>query len=146
MELDIKNKGFSYSTDKYSSETKFFKIILEKVIFRKNTENEIKNKKEKKKHWESVIKALNRLIKEKNPHINLKHLNERQMNSIYKQLAENKIWKKLPVRVDVSDISALSIAQFFLYYWLAYNKLLNNKETLKTYLKVSGMVSNSISE
>jgi hypothetical protein len=141
LEQNMKNKEASYSPDKYSTETKTFKIILEKMIFRKNAENEITSQKEKRKVWKSLITDLDKLILEKNPNINLKKLSERQIRLVFNQLAEAKIWKKLPIKTDIPSISSSSIAQFFLYYWLAHHKLLNNEEILTNYMKISGMVS-----
>jgi hypothetical protein len=140
LEQNMENKGVSITPEKYSTETKTFKLILEEMVFRKKAHNEIKSQKEKKKVWKLVITDLDDIIKEKNPNLNVKQLNERQIRLIFNQLAEAKIWKKLPIKTDIPSISSSSIAQFFLYYWLAHHKLLNNEEILINYVKITGMV------
>ena len=133
LEQNIRNKEVKQASKKYINETQIFKTILETMVFRKNTPDEIKSQKQKREFWKSLIIDLDNLIKEKVPILKLKQFNKTQMELVFNQLAEAKIWKKLPIRTEISSIQSSSIAQFFLYYWLAYHKLLDNENILKDY-------------
>ena len=135
--LNEKVKKFSEDRRrKYISQTAKFKIILQNMVFKKGTPEEIYGQSEKRNHWHSMIKTLDSQIQAKIPNMVLKKLNEENLGEIYHLLAKEKIWAELPMGEIHSSIQITDIGNFFFYYWLAHHQLLKRKNILKFYRNI----------
>ena len=118
---------------KYVSQIEKFKIILQQMVFKKGTPEEIIDQTEKKRYWNSVIEELDQIISNRMPKLNMKKGETKQLEAIYNILLKEKIWTVLSLNEPNPIIQTKDIADFFFYYWLAHHQLLKRKKVVQLY-------------
>ncbi|MFX1507497.1 MAG: hypothetical protein ACFFDC_15545 [Promethearchaeota archaeon] len=118
------------------NQTEIFKKIFQFMILKKGTQEEIVNPKEKRIYWGEIISQLDKLITKNFPNLIIRQINERQIRDIYHLLVAERLWMKLPVNEIMPSIQPRDVADFFLYYWLAYHQLLAKKTFISIYKKI----------
>ncbi len=136
-ELNEKVKKYSeVRGDKYGPQTAKFKVILQNMVFKKGTPDEIIGQSNKRQFWDSMIKILDLQIQSKLPKIASKELNEKELRDVFQLLTNQKIWRELPLGKIHPSIQSKDVSFFFFYYWLAHHQLLKKKKALKFYQKI----------
>jgi hypothetical protein len=137
----ILNKEVPESSKKFSSkglaQTEKFRIILQSMVFKKGTSEEIITQTEKRSYWNSVIERLNYIIFTKLPDLKIGKINKKDLQDVYHILQKEKIWRSLPVNNLHPLISTKDVGDFFFYYWLAHNQILKKKQVLQYYLSLT---------
>lgn len=123
------------------SQIKKFKLILQYMVFKKGRPDEIVKQSEKRQRWVSMIRRLDKTIKDRMPDLILKKTSEKELKEIYRSLAIEKIWAELPLGELHPLIQVRDVADFFFYYWLVNHQLLKKKRILKAYTNLIGSQS-----
>lgn len=139
--LNEKVQEYSQTYIKPISQIKKFKLILQHMIFKKGTPDEIIEQSKKRQYWNSVIKELNQNIISRMPNLIIKKANEKELKEIYRLLLIEKIWTVLPLSELHPLIQARDVADFFFYYWLANHQLLKKKRIRQLYTNIIGSQS-----
>jgi hypothetical protein len=133
----LNEKVQKYSITRVSRNEKF-KIILQATVFNKGTPEEIFDKSEKRKQWNSIINKLDRIINSRIPSLNTKKALEKDLNEVFHLLTNEKIWSELRLKENTNPIiQDKDIADFFFYYWLTHHQLLKKKNNLQLYMKLT---------
>ncbi len=135
---DILNEKVQEYPYTHVSKTEKFKIILQTTILKKGTPDEILDKSEKRKHWNSMMGKLDGIIKNRMPELVIKKVVEKDLRKVFQLLDNEKIWNELQLReIKNPLIQSKDIAEFFFYYWLGYHGLLKKEKILQLYIKVT---------
>jgi hypothetical protein len=133
----LNEKVQKYSITRVSRNEKF-KIILQTTVFNKGTPEEIFDKSEKRKQWDSIINKLDGIIKSRMPDLVVKKVVEKDLHEVFQLLINERIWSELQLRENNNPlIQSRDNADFFFYYWLAHHQLLKKKEVQQLYIKLT---------
>ncbi|NHJ00836.1 MAG: hypothetical protein EAX86_01785 [Candidatus Heimdallarchaeota archaeon] len=140
MTLNEKIHEFSSQiTRERMSQTEKFKIILQDMVFKKGTPDEIIEPADKRIHWNSIIKKLDKIILNRIPELVKKKADPKKLRELYELLLEEKIWIALPLNEQNLIIQTKDIADFFFYYWLAHHQLLKKNKIVQLYVQVTNL-------
>ncbi|WP_455143758.1 hypothetical protein [Candidatus Hodarchaeum mangrovi] len=136
--LNIRIQEYLYQYGlKYVSQIEKFKIILQQMVFKKGTPEEIIDKAEKRRYWNSVIEELNQIISNRMPNLNIKKGETKQLEIIYNILLKEKIWTALSLNDPNPIIQTKDVANFFFYYLLAHHQLLKRKKIVQLFIDLT---------
>jgi hypothetical protein len=136
----LNEKVPEYST-KYAtmhlSQTEKFKIILQSMVFKKGSSDEIIDQSEKRECWKSTIEKLDQVIFNNVTNLLIKRINENDLREVYQLLKDKRIWAELPLEELNPLVQNKDVADFFFYYWLIHHQLLKKKKFLQFYISIT---------